>query len=99
MPLVKRAFEMIGNEDQTSYSAIRWLEGADLHGPTGKGWNLPHLRKMVFNDVYRPHSFEEVKDRIPPEMAARLNPDKRYGIWWYNRRRFEPKRTPPKVPG
>jgi Recombinase zinc beta ribbon domain len=54
---------------------------------------------MVFNDVYRPHSFEEVKDRAPPEVAARSNSDKRYGIWWYNRRRFEPKRTPPKVPG
>jgi site-specific DNA recombinase len=99
MPLVKRAFEMIGNEGQTSYSVIRWLEGADPHGPTGKGWNLPYLRKMVFNDVYRPHSFKEVKDRVPSEVAARLNPDKRYGIWWYNRRRFEPKRTPPKFPG
>ena len=99
MPLVRRAFKMIGNEGETSYSVVRWLEGVDPHGPTGKGWNLPHLRKMVFNDVYRPHSFEEVKDCVPPKVAARLDPDKRYGIWWYNRRRFEPKRTPPKTAG
>jgi site-specific DNA recombinase len=99
MPLVRRAFEMIGREGETSRSVVGWLESADPHGPTDKGWNLPHLRKMVFNDVYRPHSFEEVKDRVPPEVAARLDPGKRYGIWWYNRRRFEPKRTPPKTAG
>ncbi len=99
MPLVRRAFEMIGKEHETSYSVIRWLEGADPYGPTGKGWNLPYLRKMVFNDVYKPHSFEEVKSCVSPEVAVRLNPDKRYGIWWYNRRRFEPKRIPPKTPG
>jgi hypothetical protein len=28
-----------------------------------------------------------------------LVPGKRYGIWWYNRRRFEPKRILPKTPG
>jgi hypothetical protein len=54
---------------------------------------------MIFNDLYRSHSFEEVKDNVPPEVAARLDPHKSYGIWWYNRRRFEPKRTPPKTPG
>jgi hypothetical protein len=54
---------------------------------------------MIFNDVYRPHFFTEAKDCVPSEVAARLDPDKRYGIWWYNRRRFEPKRTPPKTPG
>ena len=54
---------------------------------------------MVFNDVYRPHSYEEAKSLVSPEVAPLLDPDKRYGIWWYNRRRFEPKRTPPKTPG
>ena len=99
MPLVRRAFEMLGTEAQTSYSVVKWLEGADPRGPTGKGWNLPYIRKMVFNDVYRPYPFEEAKDLVPPEVATLLDPGKRYGIWWYNRRRFEPKRTPPKTPG
>jgi len=54
---------------------------------------------MIFNDLYRSLSFEEVKDRVPPEVATRLDPHKSYGIWWYNRRRFEPKRTPPKTRG
>jgi site-specific DNA recombinase len=29
MPLVKRVFEMIGEEGQTSYAVIKWLEGVD----------------------------------------------------------------------
>jgi site-specific DNA recombinase len=98
MPLVRRIFEMLGMESKTSYSVVRWLEGADPRGPTGKGWNMPYLRKMI-NDVYRSRSFEEMRDLVAPEVANRLDPDKRYGIWWYNRRRFEPKRTPPKAPG
>ena len=99
MSLVRRTFEMIGREGKTSYSVVRWLEGVDPLGPTGKGWNLPYVRKMNFNDLYRSLSFEEVKGLVPPEVAARLDPRKSYGIWWYNRRRFEPKRTPPKTPG
>ena len=99
MSLVRRTFEMIGREGKTSYSVVRWLEGVDPFGPSGKGWNLPYVRKMIFNDLYRSLSFEEVKDRVPPEVATRLDPHKSYGIWWYNRRRFEPKRTPPKTPG
>src|SRR5215212_1297850 len=99
MSLVRRTFEMIGREGKTSYSVVRWLEGVDPFGPTGKGWNMPCLRKMIFNDVYKSRPIEEVKDLVPPEVAARLDPHKSYGIWWYNRRRFEPKRTPPKTPG
>jgi hypothetical protein len=90
---------MIGKEGATSYSVIKWLEGADPHGPTGKGWNMPQLRQMVFNDVYRPRTFEELKDCVPREVSIRLDPEKRHGVWWFNRRRFEPKRTPPKTPG
>ena len=99
MALVRRAFEMIGAEGQTSYAVVRWLEGADPHGPTGKGWNLPFMRKMVLNDVYKSHPYEEARVLVPPEAAWRLTPDERYGIWWFNRTRFEPKRTPPEDPG
>ncbi len=99
MALVRRVFEMIGEEGATSYAVVKWLESVDPHGPTGKGWNLPYIRNMVFNDVYKPHSFEEIKGCVSPKAAAPLDPGKRYGIWWFNRRRFEPKRTPPKTPG
>jgi site-specific DNA recombinase len=37
--------------------------------------------------VYRPHSFGEVEALMSTEVASRLDPEKRYGIWWFNRRR------------
>ena len=43
---------------------------------------------MVRDDVYRPHTFEEVAALVTPaEVAApRQNQDKLYGIWWFKRR-------------
>jgi site-specific DNA recombinase len=34
-----------------------------------------------------PHTFEEIKELVSPEVAARLDPVQQYGIWWYNRLR------------
>ena len=39
------------------------------------------------DDVYKPHSFEEVKALVAPEVAARLDPSLFYGLWWFNRKR------------
>jgi hypothetical protein len=54
----------------------------------GKYWVGKVLRSYALDDVYRPHSFEEVADAVSPEVAARLDPSKRYGLWWFNRRRM-----------
>jgi site-specific DNA recombinase len=37
--------------------------------------------------MYRPHTFEKVKTLVSPEVASHLDPDKSYGVWWFNRRR------------
>ena len=44
------------------------------------------------DDVYKPHTYEEMRalveaGQLAPDVFARLDPDKRYGIWWFNRRR------------
>ena len=39
---------------------------------------------MVDNDVYRPHTFEEIAKIATPEVVAQLNPDKEYGVQWFN---------------
>jgi site-specific DNA recombinase len=44
---------------------------------------------FIIDDVYKPHTFEEVKKLVSPEVAARLDPDRRYGVWWYNRQRVK----------
>src|SRR5215217_5086737 len=42
---------------------------------------------MIEEDVYRPHSLEEVGTLVAPEVVARLNPSLSYGLWWFNRKR------------
>ncbi len=39
---------------------------------------------MILDDVYRPHTYAEVRELVAPEVAARLDPEKRYGVWYYN---------------
>jgi hypothetical protein len=46
----------------------------------------------VLDDVYRPHSHEELRAMVEAgqmtrEVYARLDKHKSYGIWWFNRRR------------
>jgi hypothetical protein len=58
--------------------------------PSPKGGELWHprmLRLMVASDIYRPHDREELAGLLAPEVAARLDPDKRYGICWFNRQK------------
>jgi len=39
------------------------------------------IRDIISNDVYRPHSFEEVEPLVSQEVAARLDPQQSYGLW------------------
>ena len=53
----------------------------------GQVWDDHVLRRLIANDVYRPHTFEEIARLVTPEVAARLDSDEYYGIQWFNRRR------------
>src|SRR5918992_3452439 len=65
------------------------LRAAGIPTATGKPvWDIQMIRRMIASDIYRPHSFEEVSGLIAPEVAARLDPHKEYGIQWYNRQRI-----------
>ncbi len=59
----------------------------------GVCWQRTFVRDCIFDDVYKPHSFEEVAALVTPEVASRLDPSKNYGVWWYNRRRAERSRV------
>ena len=54
----------------------------------GENWNHNAIRRIVLSDLYRPHTFEEVREMVAPEVAARLDPDEQYGVWWFNQRRI-----------
>ena len=88
MLIVRRIFYMVGVEGQALYAVKKALERDGLNSPTGKvHWSTQVIRDRILDDVYRPHSFQEITKVVSAEVAAKLDPEKRYGIWWYNRHR------------
>jgi site-specific DNA recombinase len=86
MEVVKRIFYMVGVQGESLRAVANTLEREGLPTPKrAKHWNRSFFRTCIRDDVYRPHSFEEVKTVVAPGVAARLDPDRRYGLWWFNR--------------
>src|SRR5215212_3847709 len=88
MVVVRRIFREV--TDGTTFRAIALrLEREGVPTPQGaKFWDRSFFRHRVFEDVYHPHSFEEVEAVVSPQVIARLDPSKEYGLWWFNRRRM-----------
>jgi hypothetical protein len=61
--------------------------------PAGEFWSPKYIREAIKDDVYRSHSYEEVAALVSPDVAARLDPNKRYGVWHFNRRRYVTKQV------
>jgi site-specific DNA recombinase len=53
----------------------------------GEAWDTRVLRQMVASDIYRPQTREELARLVAPEVVARLDPSKEYGICWLNRQK------------
>ena len=85
---VRRIFRMVGLEGSSLRKVKQRFEIEALPTPAGKKfWSETFIREVIKDDVYRPHSFEEVQALVTPKVAARLSPDKSHGIWWFNRQR------------
>jgi site-specific DNA recombinase len=99
MRIIERIFRMVGAEGQTLNAVKRTFNREGVRPPLGgKYWSPKYIRECIKDDVYRPHSFEEVRQVVTPEVAARLDPSKNYGIWWFNRRRTEIKHVSETAP-
>ncbi len=91
MPTVRRIFRMVGTEGASLHAVQRTLELEGVPAPKGgRSWSRSFLRSMIQEDVYKPHSLEETAALVSPEVAARLDADRRFGIWWFNRSRAAP---------
>jgi hypothetical protein len=95
---VRRAFRMVGNEGTTlrAVKTVFQREGVPTPGG-GRYWHAGTIREMICNDVYLAHGHDELKrlveaGNLSPEVLTGLDPDRRYGVAWYNRTRWE--RTP-----
>jgi site-specific DNA recombinase len=88
MVVVRRIFRMVAVEGKTTHGIARTLEREGVPNPGGgRYWYKRRIKMMILDDVYRPRTLPEVDALVAPEVAARLDPDKLYGIWWFNRRR------------
>ena len=88
--IVRCIFEMVGMEGATFYADQRELKRMGVASPSGDvPWSYPTLRMIVLDDVYRPHSYDEIAQLVSPEVVSRLDPEAPYGFWWFNRRRGE----------
>ena len=89
MCVVRRVFRMIGAE-RMPLSAVKKVldrEGVPLRGG-GRFWSRIFLKRIILQDVYKPHTYEEIDSLVSPEVAARLDPARSYGIWWYGQHRW-----------
>jgi site-specific DNA recombinase len=92
MTVVKRIFRWIGVEGLAIRRVRKALDDLGVEPPGGymnkSGlWNEWQIRRMLLNDAYKPHSFEEIGSVVTPEVAANLDPEKSYGIWWWGKER------------
>ncbi|MBA2713526.1 MAG: recombinase family protein [Rubrobacteraceae bacterium] len=99
MPVVREIFRMIGAEGRPIYATKKELERRRIPTPYGnRSWSHAYIRKILKNDVYRPHSCSEIKELVSSEVAAGLDEERCYGIWWWGRQRHTQKQTSESTP-
>ncbi len=88
MQIVKRIFYMVGVEGMTIRAVKRTFEREGLLSPNGKrNWSPRFIRRCILDDVYKAHSYQEIEPLVSAEVAAKLDPEKNYGVCWFNRER------------
>ena len=88
MEVVRCIFRMVGAEGVSMHGVAKTLEREGFSNPGGgRYWYKSLVKRFILDDVYKPHTFQEVAALVTPEVAARLDPAELYGVWWFNRRR------------
>jgi site-specific DNA recombinase len=80
MQVVRRVVRMAA-----AGAAVQGIKRAlDAEGvPTATGgpyWHCGTIESFTTDDVYKPHSFDEIREVVAPQVAARLDPDEHYGV-------------------
>jgi hypothetical protein len=84
--VVKRVFHMIGVEGTSIRGVVATLNRECVKPPgapwTRSGrWGTQAIRENIIkDDVYKLHTYKEAKALAGPEVPARLDPSKLYGI-------------------
>jgi site-specific DNA recombinase len=55
--------------------------------PTGDIlWSRQTVERVLWSDLYRAHTHEELSEMVSAEVLARLEGGAEYGVWWFGRR-------------
>ena len=88
MPVVRRIYYLIGVEGCSINAVKLAFDREGVSTPNGGAyWSHKAIRDCILDDSYKPHAFEEISELVTPEVAARLDKSRCYGVWWYNRRK------------
>ena len=72
---------MIGTKRLSMHQVKRTLDHEGIPTPAGsRYWSKQTIREAILDDVYRPHTYEEIAALVSAEVAAKLSPDECYGI-------------------
>jgi site-specific DNA recombinase len=86
MAVVERIFGWAAEGAGTKAIQSR-LRAEGVPSPKGnENWWRQGIKRLVMNDLYKPHTYEEVAKLVSDEVASRLDPDKEYGIRWANQK-------------
>ncbi len=87
MRVARRIFEEVA-AGRTIRSIKRGLDADAIPTPGGgRFWRMAYIKQLIAHDAYRPHTYEEVEGLVSSDVAARLDPNESYGIWWFGRKR------------
>jgi site-specific DNA recombinase len=96
MRIVRRVFEMVGAQALSLHAVRKTLERVAVPAPNGGAyWSRTTIKNIVLDDVYRPHTLEELRTYLSPQVLASLDPRLRYGVSWWGRRKTSPRRSVP----
>jgi len=88
MRIIRRIFRMVGEEGLSLNAVFTAFEREGIPTPGGgKHWDRSFFRLAIMDDAYSPHTYETILQMVSPDVAARLDPEGLYGVWWYNRLR------------
>jgi site-specific DNA recombinase len=99
MQVVRDIFRMIA-EESTPLTLVRSTleaQGVPASGG-GRRWYRSTIRKIVQNDCYRSHTHKQLQRLVSPEVAAKLDPERSYGVNWWGRRRVTKKQVAETMP-
>ncbi len=88
MSIVRRIFHLIGVDKVGVHGVITTFKREGILTPTGKKiWERAIVKRIVREDSYMPHSYNELKELLSPQVLAMVDPERTYGVYYFNRER------------